>query len=433
MVRRSGYITLALFAVASVGATARAETPPPADAPPADAPPADAPPAPEPPAVVAPGAEAKPADMPPPPPPPAVPAPHKFSPLKIESNGSSIRLGLLLQPQFQAASSATLSGYSENMFLRRTRVLIGGTVLGAFDYFLETDYPNLFLSSNVAGDPNATPPTMNRQVKAAPGMNIQDAFITYKGLGDVFKVDAGYMLPPMEHNALQGAGTLLSWDYYSFAFRHSDAFGASSSPVGRDVGVQVRGLVLNGMLEYRAGLFQGLRDAQTSSDVGSRNFFRATGRVQVNLLDAESGFFYAGTYLGAKKILSFGLSGDLQDTYKYFGADGFLDMPMGPGVLTAQVDFAHWDGGTYVTALPKQWALMGEAGYTFAGLLGVIGRGERLVISGSPDTTINRLGGGLALWAYGHNSNVKLFYTNIKESGAKAVNQINLQWQLYFF
>ena len=55
--------------------------------------------------------------------------------------------------------------------------------------------------------------------KNTPGMNIQDAFATAKPFGDVFKVDAGYMLPPLAHNAIQGAGTLYSWDYFANSFR----------------------------------------------------------------------------------------------------------------------------------------------------------------------------------------------------------------------
>ena len=362
---------------------------------------------------------------------PATSAPATFNPLKLESaGGNSIKLGILLQPQYQALSSPTLNGYSQNLFLRRTRILVGGTLLGVIDYFVDTDYPNLFLSSNVAGEMGAP----NTSVKAAPGMNIQDAFATYKGLGDVFKVDAGFMLPPMSHNAVQGAGTLYSWDYFSYTFQHTNSFLTSAPPVGRDVGVQLRGLVLDGHLEYRAGLFQGLRNAQTATDVGSRNFFRATGRVQVNLLDAEPGFFYAGTYLGTKKIASLGAAFDVQSGYKYFALDGIVDLPLGPGVATAQVNLAHWDGGTFIPALVKQTALMGEAGYAFSAVhLSPIVRIEHLSGSGALANQ-SRYGAGVGFWPYGHNSNLKAFYTRTQTSGApRGFDQFNLQWQVYFY
>ena len=35
------------------------------------------------------------------------------------------------------------------------------------------------------------------------------------------------------------------------------------------------------------------------------------------------------------------------------------------GIATAQVNVAHWDGGTFIPALAKQTAVMAEAGYNF--------------------------------------------------------------------
>ncbi len=360
------------------------------------------------------------------------------------SSGNTIKLGLLFQPQFQSLGSTELSGNSYNLYLRRTRLLVGGTLFGTFDYFFDTDYPNLFLAGNEAPTATAAATT----TKATPGMNVQDAFITWKAAGDFFKVDAGYMLPPMAHNAVQGAGTLYSLDYFSFTFLSTanTLLGSSASPVGRDLGVQLRGLVLDGHLEYRVGLFQGLRNAETpgavgdtATTVGSTNFFRAVGRLQLNLLDAEPGFFYAGTYLGKKKILSFGLSGDTQSSYHYFAGDGFVDLPLGPGVFTAQVNAAHWDGGTFV-AIAKETAVMGEIGYNIAAIqLSPILHAEHLWggTSSGMVTSVDQshLGGGLAYWPFGHGSNLKAFYTRNTTAavGQHADNQFNLQWQLYFF
>src|SRR5205814_4232995 len=117
----------------------------------------------------------------------------------------------------------------------------------------------------------------------------------------------------------------------------------------------------------------------TATTVGSNNFFRATGRLQINLLDAEPGFFYAGTYLGKKKILSLGITGDTQKSYHYYGGDVFADLPLGPGIFTAQVNVVHMTGGTFipymvsattgaVTGLATQTALMSEVGFNFSGL-----------------------------------------------------------------
>lgn len=363
------------------------------------------------------------------PPAPAPAGPPSFK-VATADGSSSIKLGILFQPQFQSANSATLDKYSNNLYIRRTRILVGGTLFGNFEYFIDTEFANLFLpAAGTAADGSTT---FN---KATPGMNIQDAFVTWKIMNDMVKLDAGYMLPPLAHNALQGAGTLLSYDYYGFSFQHNNSFGSSASPVGRDTGAQLRGLLLDGMIEYRAGLFQGLRKPPTATEVGARNFFRFAGRIQVNLMDAETGFFYGGTYLGKKKILSVGGSVDIQDKYKYFAGDVFADMPVGPaGSVTAQLNVSHWNGGTFIPGLAKQTAVQGEAGFLIAAAnLSPIVKVEHLTGSGTLADQ-NRYGGGLAYWAAGHNSNVKLFYTYAKTKGAsKGTNQINLQWQVYAF
>jgi hypothetical protein len=363
---------------------------------------------------------------------PSQSAPASAPSFKIEGGeGSSLKVGLLLQPQYQLAGDLAKDGYSQNLYIKRTRVLLGGTLLGMVDYFLETDFPNLFTTNNVAGADGAA----YTAAKNTPGMNIQDAFATFRFWKDMVKVDAGYTLPSLAHNALQSAATLYSWDYFGYSFQHSASFPATSNPIGRDLGVQLRGLLWNGLVEYRAGLFQGVRKPQTTSQVSAKNFFRFASRVQVNLLDAETGYFYQGTYLGKKKILSFGAAVDVQDEYKYFAGDGFVDMPVGPaGVVTGQVNIAHWNGGTLIPGLAKQTAVMGEAGFYFSALkISPITKIEFLSGSGTVADEY-RISGGIAYWPYSHNCNLKAFFTRIHRDGAvHALNQFNLQWQVFAF
>jgi hypothetical protein len=451
--RTAGIYSAAIgFAILISGAATAQEAPP---APPPEA--APTPPPPPPPLPPPPPPEAAPpAPMAIAVPPPAeAPVPPAQPAFKIETpNKSNIKVGLLLQPQLQVTqprfgAGAGPSGQSYDFFIRRTRILVGGTLFGVFDYFVDTDYPNLFLQNVPVTD--AMGATTAAALKNTPGMNIQDAFITWKAMGDMLKVDVGYMLPPLAHNAVQGATTLYGWDYFFNTFRSGNAFGTQppaagilgppipQSPTGRDAGFELRGLVAGGFVEYRLGLFQGLRQVGTAADARARNMFRTTGRVQVNLMDPETGFFYAGSYLGTKKILSVGASFDFQDTgsttaYRYFAGDVFVDQPLGPaGVLTAQVNVAHWDGGTTpLVGVPKSTAIMGEVGFLIAAAhLSPIVRAEHLWVTNLNDDTY--LGGGLAFWPYGHNSNLKLFYTNHKVQTLPSGNQFNLQWQLYFF
>ena len=340
---------------------------------------------------------------------------------------------MFMQPQFEALGSVAADGYANNLYLRRARVVIGGTLFDRIEYFMETDSPNLFKGAVAAPAMGAQP------LKTTSTMVIQDMFGTFKFLGDMLKIDAGYTLPAGSHNSMQSAFTLFGWDYFAFTFQHSNAFGAATAPVGRDLGFQLRGLVADGHVEYRVGLWQGQRNAAVAAvapapaEQGARNFFRTAARLQFNVLDPETGYYYGGTYLGAKKILSFGASYDFQADYKSYSFDGILDMPLGPGIITGQVDYSHWDGGGYVP-LAKQWTVQGEAGYTFLPVaLAPIVRVEHLHID-TGDVTQNRYAGGLAYWCYGHNSNVKFFYTRIQEDhAAHGANQINLQWQVFFY
>jgi hypothetical protein len=360
---------------------------------------------------------------------------------RIETPNASIQFGVLLQPQFELAGSPDATKTSKNIFLRRARFIVGGTLFKSLEYFFQVDYPNLFKfdpSDTMAFDKNA------------PGLNIQDAFVTYKPVGELIKIDAGFMLPPLSHNSLESAAKLYGPDYFVNTFRryvtnNTDPFrAAGQSPVGRDAGVQARVLLLNGHIDVRAGAFMGRRTAPTPADamnpavVAGTNWFRASGRVQFNLLDAEPGFFYQGTYLGARKIVSLGFFGEFQDDYKYFGGDAIVDLPVGPGILTAQANGGQWDGGSWLQ-LTKQRVYMVEAGYVIGPLmLSPIVHFERLTsYTQTPDASIpseDRLGGGLVFWPYGHNSNLKVFFTRVKRDPADhAFSVVNVQWQVYYF
>jgi hypothetical protein len=398
---------------------------------------------------VVPGAAATTEKTEPAPPVPApAPPPPRFAPIVsppvIATPNLVLKIGLLVQPQYQILGDYALSGQAQDLYVRRARFIAGGTLFGVIDYFFDTDYPDLFLSRAAVGSDS---------VKYTPSMNIQDVFLTARPFGERIMLDAGYFLPPMAHNALQSAATLFGWDYFRYTFQHDQAFGSPqnltppTTPAGRDTGVQLRGLVLGGHLEYRVGLFQGLRGAKTTSATGSQNDFRVASRVQFNLLDAETGFFYAGTYLGRKRVVSIGASYDFQNSftkdYLYLAGDLFVDLPVGPGVVTAQVNVAHWNGHNFISGqngvvLQDQTAVMAEAGFTFfAARLSPMVRFERL--EGPQLPRQDRYGGGLAFWPFGHNSNLKAEYTRIVQQSSPgappyhSANQFNLQWQVYFF
>jgi hypothetical protein len=368
-----------------------------------------------------------------PPPPPAAtaqapdPAPGG---LQIQGSNASLRIGFLVQPASEYQSQAPGSGEAaQYFFLRRARLILGITLGSSFELFAETDSPNL-------GKPSQPGQMLSNTV----GTNIQDAFVTWKPL-EQLKVDAGMMLIPFSHNSVQGATTLYGWDYYAYSFQQNAGLG---NYVWRDTGLQVRGLLWK-HLEYRAGVFTGKRQIPTDQNMpnmppapaSSRTVPRLAARVQVNVFDAESAFFYSGTYAGAKRILSFGAGIDQQDAYTAFAVDGFFDWPVGRDVVTAQVAFARYDGGSWI-ALPQHNVAMAEAGYRFGALkLSPIVRVEQLMMDDPSAANFDqtRYAAGLAWWYMGHNANLKLFYTYARPTSAtqNGYSQVNLQMQLYVF
>lgn len=351
------------------------------------------------------------------------------SPLQIKTDNSSIKFGFLFQPQYESLGSPTKDGDSQNFFLRRTRFLMAGTLGSDFEFFFETDSANM-------GKSDAT------GAKTGAGMNVQDAVITWKA-DDAFKIDTGLILIPFAHNSDQSAASLLSWDYFSYSFNQSGPIGAN---VGRDLGVQFRGLVAK-KFEYRLGVFQGKRAASATADplVQSRNAMRFAGRLQYNIFDAETGMFYAGTYGGAKKILSFGVGYDKQDDYTGTAYDVFFDWPLAnKDVVTVQVNHVQYEGKTWI-ALPKQDGTSAEAGYRFSNLkFSPIVRWEKKTfdIHTASNLDETRTGVGLAFWLKGHNANVKAFYNQIKPENVvvgsamttqHSYHQVNIQLQYFIF
>jgi hypothetical protein len=276
---------------------------------------------------------------------------------------------------------------------------------------VETDSPNTGLSAG--------------GTKNAPDMFIQDLVLTYK-VRNEFQIDWGMLLTPNSHNSEQGATSLLPVDYGSYSFVAS---GPSGSRVGRDYGVQLRGYLANNHFEYRAGVYQGQRGA--SGD----NPFRYVARVVWYPFDAETGFFYAGTYFGKKKLVAVGASYDHQDKYDMIDGDVFIDYPVGGGnAVTFQADYAQYDGSTTYTNLPKQDVYLVEASFfASSASLGPFVQYANQNLSDPTKADENRYQVGLAYWAKGHNFNVKLGGGKISKDGVKDRTLVQLQAQVFFY
>jgi hypothetical protein len=323
----------------------------------------------------------------------------------------NFKLGLLGQFQAESIEDPAADSQINNLFVRRLRLMFGGQVTKNVTFFVETDTPNL--GKTFAGGKNL------------PGaMIIQDAYAEFK-VSDALAVDAGLMFIPFSRNYLQSAASLLPIDYGPYTYTTS---GPTESSTGRDTGFQAKGYLRNNHLEYRIGAFQGLRDT------ASHRSFRYAGRVQYNVLDPEVGFFYKGSYLGKKKILSVGGAFDVQSDYHGYDVDVFVDHPFGSGALTGQFDYNKFDGGTTLSALPRQHDLLFELGYLIAAtnLTPFVQIAHRDVVeTGAADET--RTSVGISYWWAGHNANIKAAYGRISPAGAAVQNAFTIQLQAFYY
>jgi hypothetical protein len=324
----------------------------------------------------------------------------------------NFKLGVLGQFQADWLKDPAGSGATQNLFVRRARLLFGGQVAKNVSFFVETDAPNL-------GKTLANGKTI------APAMIVQDAYGEFKAR-DAFALDAGLMFVPFSRNSIQSAASLLPIDYGAYTFSSS---GPTQSSAGRDTGFQAKGYFLENHLEYRVGAFQGARDAR------SHRAFRYAGRVQYDILEPQgTGFFYTGTNLGKKKILAAGGAFDTQSDYHAYDADVFVDYPSGPGAVTAQAAYNRIDGGATFLTLPKQNVVLVELGYFVRDLklTPVLQYTKRALV----DTTIGdetRWSVGVNYWWAGHNANVKTAYSRIDPRGLAPQNGFTIQLQLFYF
>jgi hypothetical protein len=281
-------------------------------------------------------------------------AAHAQATIKV-NDSTSIRVGFLGQMWVDLSQNVRQdSSYAQNIFLRRMRFIVGGQIGSKLSFFFQTDNPNLG---------RAGPAT---QVKApGTGFILQDAYIEVKPGSAPFYVEGGLLLIPLCRNCYASAASLLPIDYSAYSFL-SSAPTASSN--GRDVGFEAKGTLANQHLEYRGGIFSGARltNPQTPTAQTASNSLRGAGHLMVNFWETEApGYVLPGTYLGRRKVFNVGAGFDLQSVYKALAADAFLSYPVGANGITLATTFIHYDGGTFIPALPRQNTIEVEGGYHF--------------------------------------------------------------------
>jgi hypothetical protein len=322
------------------------------------------------------------------------------------------RFGMQLQGWGDWLQSATTRGYAENLYLRRDRFQVAGSVAPGVTFFFQTDQPNL-----------------GKAPKAlTSGFTVQDAWMEWK-LNDAFAIEGGKYLVSLSRNELQGTTSYLTLDISAV----SSLFSApTASDATRDTGFGLKGYLIDtGRLEYRYNIMQGIRAAD------SRNGFRQNAYVQYNFLDTERGYVYAGTNLGKKNIFNISTGYDGQAGYHAYSGDVFTNLKVGAGdEFAGQFQWIHYDG-EHTIAIPRQNTYLAEiAYYISAAKFQPFGKWEQQSFSAGSEmkNDIKRYGAGAHYYVYGQNLKLSAQYLRIMpKAPIKDTNQFTVAMQVFYF
>ena len=331
--------------------------------------------------------------------------------LVLKNEDVSFRFGI--QGQFWAnwAQDPVTQGYSQNLYLRRGRLIVGGDIGHDLSFFFETDNPNL----------GKMPKALNA------GFIIQDAFLEYK-VHNAFRVDGGLMLVPLSRNALQSPASYYTLDISPVTTASNVS---TQSSALRDAGFGAKGFFLQDKLQYRLGLFQGMR-APTA-----RNSLRTAGYLQYDFFETETAYTFPGTALGRKKILAVDGGFDTQGAYRAWSGNVAADIPVrGGDEIGGQFLYMHYDGRNQFISIPRQDGYMAELAYylhtvkfqPFARL-----ESQRYAAAGSKD--VDRYGAGVNRYIRGQSLKWTLQYQRAfaKAAAGRAANEFSMQLQLFYF
>ena len=258
------------------------------------------------------------------------------------------------------------------------------------------------------------------------GIALRDAWISLN-LGEAFKLQAGRMYVPLTRNyGTTSTKAMLTTD---LPFLQGGIRGGIfyTNKVGRDDGLTLWGQP--GRFQYRLMVGEGVEGAKNPDDN-----LRFVGRLSLNLLEPETGWFNKGTYLGKKKVLAFSVGFDAQQNLALAGtalqdnlvwtADLFLEHPLGAGTADLEASYSHIGNSTQTHNLSAlaagDDARTGyvQAGYLFPGQLGSgrfqpYLRYEAISVVKKPDTGF--YSGGFNYLVKGHDAKFSADYSLVNQ------------------
>jgi len=304
------------------------------------------------------------------------------------SDKGFIDVGSLIQAQYRIEQDAAPSGHdpSNDFLLRRARIILSGQFDEHIGFFFDTDISYGTVSTAVSAAAN-TPAGGSAQ-----GWNnniyVLDALAIYKVSRSLI-IDAGLTLLPYSHNSLTNPATLIGIN---------STFGGTAGPYWapnnqrgfRDVGVVIRGLLLDDRLYYRLGVFNGVNGTKNTAAAGAvsnglnpGDAPNYAGMLRFNIAGKEEGYGFCQMCFASSPIISIGVAADVQPnsfrgvaptgpttagvptgmiTWTNYNADIFADIPFGGDVeLSADL----------LGQIVKAGDNTPQSGYSFNGIIGL--------------------------------------------------------------
>ena len=346
-------------------------------------------------------------------------------------------VGIWMQTWFQHVEDGKNGNENLNDFMiRRAYMYLKGQV---------TEHVSFF--THIASDRVGQDGLDNSSLGLGSGVAWRDLWITLN-LHEALKIQMGRMYVPLTRNyGTTSTKCMLTTDlpFLQGGVRGSIFY---ASKVGRDDGLTIWGNPLEGLLQYRFMVSEGVE----SDTENPEDNLRFVGRLSLSLLEPETGWFNKGTYLGKKKVLSLGLGFDSQDDLTLgvskddnlvWTADVFFDHPVGEGAITAEaayIDIEHCTQDHNFSDLSKgddaeNWYI--NAGYLLPGSIGPgrlqpYMRYETVDVDHEDETEF--LSGGFNYYLKGHNCKISADYTYVDQDGVGRNDQdiVTLQFCVGF-
>jgi len=196
---------------------------------------------------------------------------------------------------------------TDQFLLNSARLYINGPVTDTIKFMFNTEYNG-----------------------ATNSIGVLDAVAQF-GFSERFNIWAGRFLPPSDRANLYGPYYSHHWSVYTDGVQDGYPFVFQ----GRDNGVAYWGQF--GKLKASGGAFDG------DSATGKTDVIWA-GRLQLDLWDAEPGYYLNGTFYGDKNILGIGLAGQVQDGNSAWNTDLLVEKKLGGGgTVSLEGEYAQYE------------------------------------------------------------------------------------------